>query len=66
MTLRFHRLAEQELMSAAAYYERQGRQLGVAFLVEVERCSEAILAHPEAGLPVSEGIRRRIQCNAPF
>ena len=45
----FHRLAELELGDAAQYYEAESRGLGAAFLNEVERCTAAIVEHPEVG-----------------
>jgi len=49
MILSFHELAEQELNDAAQYYDREQVGLGAAFITDVQRCTEAILEHPEAG-----------------
>jgi len=38
-------LAERELNDAAQYYELESPGLGAAFLAEVEKCCEAIVAH---------------------
>ena len=60
MLLSFHELAEQELNDAAGYYEREQAGLGVAFIADVRRCTEAILAHPEAGPVIRGRVRRRL------
>jgi len=49
----FNVLAERELNDAAQYYELESPGLGAAFLAEIEKCCEAIVAHPEAGQFVS-------------
>ena len=54
MILSFHELAEQELNDAAQYYDREQAGLGATFIADVRLCTEAILAHPEAG-PVTRG-----------
>lgn len=48
MTLRviFHDRAEEELNEAAGYYARARPGLGDAFLAEVHRAVEALLAAP--------------------
>jgi toxin ParE1/3/4 len=60
MIFSFHELAEQELNDAAQYFEREQGGLGAAFIADVRRCTEAILAHPEAGLVVRGRVRRRL------
>lgn len=60
MVLSFHELAERELNDAAQYYDREQAGLGAAFVADVQRCTDAILKHPEAG-PVLRGrVRRRL------
>jgi toxin ParE1/3/4 len=66
MPISFHRLAEQELNDAAAYYERQSAGLGAAFVSDVERCSDAVLANPEAGAVVRADVRRRLVRRFPY
>lgn len=59
MTLRviFHDRAEEELNEAAGYYARARPGLGDAFLVEVHRAVEALLAAPLAGAAVEGDVR---------
>jgi toxin ParE1/3/4 len=51
VTLRviFHDRAEEELNEAAGYYARARPGLGQAFLAEVHRAVEGVLAAPLAG-----------------
>ena len=59
MTLRviFHDRAEEELNEAAGYYARARPGLGDAFLDEVHRAVEALLAAPLAGAVVEGDVR---------
>lgn len=61
MIASFHELAERELNEAAEYFSQRQPGLGAAFIAEVQRCSEAILQHPEAG-PIILGTTRRRLC----
>ncbi len=62
----FHPLAELELNDAAQYYEHECHGLGTALLTEVQRCSELIAHHPEAGTSIHSGIRRRLVARFPY
>jgi plasmid stabilization system protein ParE len=62
----FNPLAERELNDAARYYEIESPGLGSAFVSEVERCSNAILEHPEAGRLILGSIRRRLVNRFPY
>jgi len=62
----YHRLARRELNEAAQYYELESPGLGVAFLDEVERCTQAIANFPEAGPLITETIRRRLLLRFPY
>jgi plasmid stabilization system protein ParE len=62
----FNVLAERELNDAAQYYELESPGLGAAFLAEIEKCCEAIVAHPEAGHSVLGSIRRRLVRRFPY
>jgi len=62
----YHALAELELNDAAQYYEHECHGLGAALLTEVQRCSELIADHPEAGTPIHSGIRRRLVARFPY
>ncbi|MEP7306395.1 MAG: type II toxin-antitoxin system RelE/ParE family toxin [Acidobacteriota bacterium] len=66
MIASFHDLAKVELNEAAQYYERESPGLGVAFVAEVERCTVAILQHPEASPFVTRAIRRRLLRRFPY
>ena len=66
MRVSFNELAERELNEAAQYYELEQPGLGVAFLAEVHRCTEAILEHPLAGAIVLNAIRRRLCQRFPY
>jgi plasmid stabilization system protein ParE len=60
MILSFHELAERELDDAAQYYDREQTGLGAAFIADVRRSTEAILAHPEAAPVVRGRVRRKL------
>jgi len=62
----YHRLARRELNEAAQYYESESPGLGAAFLDEVERCTQAIVNFPEAGLLITKTIRRRLLLRFPY
>ncbi len=62
----FHRLAELELCEAAQYYDAESPGLGVTFIGEVERCTAAIVEHPEVGTYVRGSIRRRLVHRFPY
>ena len=66
MIASFHDLAKVELNEAAQYYERDSQGLGVAFVAEAERCTAAILEHPEASPIVMGTIRRRLLRRFPY
>lgn len=56
----FHPLAEQELIDATAYYEKQKPGLGLEFLGEVEDSVNFLVLYPEAGSKVGVSVRRVI------
>ena len=60
MVLSFHEFAERELNDAAQYYDRGQAGLGAAFIADVQRCTDAILEHPEAGPVIRGRVRRRL------
>ena len=59
-------LADQELNDAAQYYELESPGLGVAFLIEVQRCCDEIVEYAEAGQIVLGSIRRRLVRRFPY
>ncbi len=62
----FHRLAEYELSEAAQYYELEEPGLGATFLVEVDRCLQAIQAAPDGGAILRGEVRRRLLRRFPY
>ena len=66
MRVSFNELAERELNEAAQYYELEQPGLGVAFLLEVRRCTQAIVERPLAGAVVVNTIRRRLCQRFPY
>jgi plasmid stabilization system protein ParE len=66
MLVSFHELASFELNEAAEYYDSESTGLGQAFITEVERCTEEIVRHPEAGFVVRGSIRRRLIRRFPY
>lgn len=62
----FHPLAERELNDAAKYYELESPGLGSLFLDAAERCENAIVEHPRAGIVVAHDIRRRLFQTFPY
>ena len=66
MIASFHDLAKVELNEAARYYEQRSPGLGTAFVAEVERCTAAIVEHPEMSPIVMGTIRRRLLQRFPY
>jgi plasmid stabilization system protein ParE len=48
------------------YYSSESPGLGTAFLDEIQRCIESILASPEGGLAVKAPVRRRLARRFPY
>lgn len=66
MRVTFNELAERELNDAAQYYELERPSLGAVSIAEVERCTAAVAAHPEAAPLVRGQIRRRLCHQFPY
>ena len=66
MTVAFLPQAEEELFVAARYYEIQSPGLGVGFLQEVQRTTNALSRNPHAAPLVKNAIRRRLLRRFPF
>ena len=66
MLVSFNVLAERELNEAAQYYEAEQSGLGAAFLLDVRRCTDAVVANPHAGQIVLQAIRRRLCQRFPY
>lgn len=58
MSVSLLRAAESELDEAVAYYNALAPLLGDAFLVEVLRVFDLVMAHPLAWHPLGDGLRR--------
>ena len=58
--------AEEEMLEASEYYERQARGLGRDFLAEVQRTVDVIIENPRVGRVVRRPIRRRLMRRFPF
>lgn len=64
--VRFHRLADRELVEAAGYLDRESPGLGSIFIDAVQSCVSEIIEHPESG-PVLRGfVRRRLVRRFPY
>lgn len=66
MTVAFLPQAEEELLAAVRYYEIQSPELGVSFLQEVQRATNALSRNPHAAPMVKGEIRRRLLRRFPF
>ena len=62
----YHRLAQSELNEAAQFYDSESPGLGLAFLDEIERCTQTIVNFPEAGPLIIGTIRRRLVIRFPY
>ena len=62
----YHRLAQSELNEAAQFYDSESPGLGLAFLDEIERCTQTIVNFPEAGPLIVGTIRRRLVLRFPY
>lgn len=66
MTLRYHPLAEEDLVQAASFYEEQQEDLGEELLTEVDRGIAHLNDFPRAGTPVGGGLRRYVINRFPY
>lgn len=58
--------AEEEMLEASQYYERQAPGLGFGFLAEVQRVVHSVVENPQVGTVVRQPIRRRLILGFPF
>ncbi len=58
--------AEEEMLEASEYYERQASGLGREFLAEVQRTVRGIVENSGAGPVVRQSFRRRLMRGFPF
>jgi toxin ParE2 len=66
MHVRFHRLARDEMIDAALYYDSRTPGLGDRFLTAVEDALESLKSFPESGAPSNAGTRTRLVRKFPF
>lgn len=58
MKVVLHPAAEQDILEAATFYEREGsRILAARFVTEFQRLATLLIEHPEIGSPRSKGRR---------
>lgn len=62
----YHRLAAQELIDSALFYDQRRAALGEEFLAEVDAVLEFIRPHPELGRPGRHGTRSCPTKRFPF
>lgn len=62
----FHEEAGSEIREAALYYEERAADLGLAFLDEIQKTSERILAHPMAYQRVGGEVRQALVTRFPY
>ncbi len=58
--------AEEEMLEASDFYERQANGLGSAFLAEVQRTAQRLAENPHGGRIVRPPIRRRLVQGFPY
>lgn len=59
-------MAEHELNEAASFYNAQSPGLGYAFLDEIERVVNQILAHPNAAPLLNQVVRAKLVRRFPY
>jgi len=64
--VRFHPLAEAEMVAAAAYYESQQENLGKKFLASVQDAINSIVINPRLYPVVDLDVRRCLTKVFPF
>lgn len=58
MKVTLHPAAEQDILEAAAFYEREGSPIVAArFVAEFQRLAALLIEHPDIGSPRSKGRR---------
>jgi len=62
----FHPAAEREFISAARFYERHTRGLGLQFISVVQRTTERLLDHPAIGRRFGRRLRRVLLPKFPY
>jgi hypothetical protein len=62
----FHEEADSEVCEAALYYEERAHDLGLAFLDEIEKTSQRVLANPMAYQSVGGEVRQALVAHFPY
>ena len=66
MRVRFHPLAQRELLRAARYYDTRRPGLGDEFLDEIHMVVGRITVSPEAIAPFDDALRARLLSRFPY
>jgi plasmid stabilization system protein ParE len=66
LSVTFRRAARAEFIEAAAWYESQRPDLGVDFIVEIERCLDAACERPMTYPSIYKDVRRVVANRFPF
>jgi plasmid stabilization system protein ParE len=66
MSVKFLKVAQQELDDAFNWYEDQLQGLGFAFLDEIDKCVRRISAYPLSCSEIGEGLRRCVISRFPY
>lgn len=65
-SVEFHPDAQDELISAARFYQDQTSGLGLDFLLTVQRMYERLLEFPASGTPFGRRLRRVLVPKFPY
>jgi len=66
MDFRYLPPAEEEMIEAALFYEKQARGLGIEFLDDVQRAVDRFRDNPKSGEVVVNELRRGLLSRFPF
>jgi plasmid stabilization system protein ParE len=64
--IEFHPVAQDELISAAQFYERNAAGLGAEFIAMVQRAYQRLPESPAAGAPFGRRLRRLLVPKFPY
>ena len=65
-SVEFHPEAQDELISAARFYERETEDLGVDFIATVQHAYERLPELPRSGAPFGRRLRRLLVPKYPY
>ncbi|MBU8901225.1 MAG: type II toxin-antitoxin system RelE/ParE family toxin [Victivallales bacterium] len=66
MQIIYHPKAEEEMIIAAKYYERQAEDLGFKFLDDLDKTVEEIINSPQTWITLVDDIKRHQFSHFPF